>query len=189
MSSNAAMVLWVKLAGGGPDGARRGDQRPPKDRARHSAFRSRAARSVCPRRGSTSGGADRPSRRSARSGGLPLEERITYFFRESGGTYGSPRITLDLWAEAWQVSVNTVAEVMAELGLQGRKPPRDAVADPPGQAEGRSRPGPPPIRRDRPDALWDGDMTEIETDEGKIYLATVLDVFAPLPRLRDGRAP
>ncbi|MFC5958320.1 IS3 family transposase [Streptomyces pratens] len=42
---------------------------------------------------------------------MRLQERITHFFRESGGTYGSPRITLDLWAEGWQVSVNTVAEI------------------------------------------------------------------------------
>ncbi|MEU2248143.1 IS3 family transposase [Streptomyces sp. NPDC019224] len=48
-----------------------------------------------------------------------MEERIIHFFTGSGGTYGSPRITLDLWAEGWQVSVNTVAEIMAELGLQG----------------------------------------------------------------------
>ncbi|MFF3062558.1 IS3 family transposase [Streptomyces sp. NPDC057909] len=53
-----------------------------------------------------------------------LIERIEHFFTASGRTYGSPRITLDLWAEGWQVSVNTVAEIMAELGLQGRKPPR-----------------------------------------------------------------
>ncbi|MFB7667299.1 IS3 family transposase [Kitasatospora sp. NPDC056138] len=53
-----------------------------------------------------------------------LEERITHFFRRSGDTCGSPRITLDLWAEGWKVSVNTVSEIMAELGVQGRKPPR-----------------------------------------------------------------
>jgi hypothetical protein len=63
-----------------------------------------------------------PTPRQVRRAGL--EERITYFFHRSGDTYGSPRVTLDLWAEGWQVSVNTVAEIMAGLGLQGRKPPR-----------------------------------------------------------------
>ncbi|MGW1530431.1 hypothetical protein [Streptomyces sp. NPDC002159] len=33
-----------------------------------------------------------------------MTERITHFFNASGRTYGSPRITLDLWAEGWQVS-------------------------------------------------------------------------------------
>ncbi|WP_169317249.1 IS3 family transposase [Actinacidiphila oryziradicis] len=65
-----------------------------------------------------------PTKREVRR--AKLEERIVHFFTASGQTYGSPRITLDLWAEGWQVSVNTVAEVevMADLGLQGRKPPR-----------------------------------------------------------------
>ncbi|MFI1338309.1 IS3 family transposase [Streptomyces sp. NPDC020845] len=63
-----------------------------------------------------------PTKREARR--AVLAERIRYFFDRSGQTYGSPRITLDLWEEGWQVSQNTVAEIMAELGLQGRKPPR-----------------------------------------------------------------
>jgi putative transposase len=49
-----------------------------------------------------------------------LATRITELFDASGKTYGSPRITLDLRAEGWQVSVNTVARLMADLGLAGR---------------------------------------------------------------------
>ena len=63
-----------------------------------------------------------PTKRETRR--AVLAERIRYFSDCSGRTYGSPRITLDLWEEGWQVSQNTVAEIMAELGLQGRKPPR-----------------------------------------------------------------
>jgi len=29
-----------------------------------------------------------------------------------------------------------------------------------------------------PDVLWTGDLTEIRTDEGKLYLATTLDMFS-----------
>ncbi|MFI9779200.1 IS3 family transposase [Streptomyces sp. NPDC051956] len=57
-------------------------------------------------------------------GRTPSAKRIRCFFDRSGHTYGSQRITLDLWEEGWQVSQNTVAEMQAELGLQGRKPPR-----------------------------------------------------------------
>ncbi|WP_405867812.1 transposase [Streptomyces sp. NBC_01515] len=70
---------------------------------------------------------------------MELGERVTYFFRLSGDTYGSPRITLDLWAQGWKVSVNMVAEIMAGLGLRGPQAPApDEVTAPAGQAEGIS---------------------------------------------------
>ncbi|MFI1293973.1 DDE-type integrase/transposase/recombinase [Streptomyces sp. NPDC020792] len=50
-----------------------------------------------------------------------------------------------------------------------------------------TRPGKRPaaadfVRRDftaeEPDLVWAGDLTEIETGEGKLYLATVIDLFS-----------
>ncbi|MFE7245161.1 IS3 family transposase [Streptomyces sp. NPDC057580] len=129
-----------------------------------------------------------PTKREARR--RQLEERITYFFRESGDTYGSPRVTLDLWAEGWQVSVNTVAEIMADPGLQGRRPPRRRRSL---TRQGKRRAAPDLVHRRfdavAPDVLRVGDMTAIETGEGKLYLATVLDLLASPARLRDGIAP
>ncbi|WP_326586224.1 transposase [Streptomyces sp. NBC_01294] len=52
-----------------------------------------------------------------------MREAIRHFFTASGNTYGSLRITLDLWAEGRQVSENTVAKNVAALSLQGGKPP------------------------------------------------------------------
>jgi putative transposase len=107
-----------------------------------------------------------------------LATRITELFEASGETYGSPRITLDLRAEGWQVSVNTVARLMADLGLAGRVRRR---------RHSLTRQGRRPVARDlvrrhfdavAPDVLWCGDMTEIDTGEGKIYLATVIDMFS-----------
>ncbi|MEU6655680.1 IS3 family transposase [Streptomyces sp. NPDC046900] len=120
---------------------------------------------------------EQPTKREVRR--AALTERITHFFNASGRTYGSPRITLDLWAEGWQVSQNTVAEIMAGLGLQGRKPPR--------RRKSLTRQGKRKVARDlvrrrfdaiAPDVLWWGDMTEIETGEGKLYLASVHDAFS-----------
>jgi putative transposase len=76
------------------------------------------------------------------------------------------------------VSRNTVAEIMAELGLQGRKPPRRrrSLTRP-----GKRKAAPDLVRRKfdaiAPDVLWWGDMTEIDTGEGKLYLASVHDAF------------
>jgi transposase InsO family protein len=107
-----------------------------------------------------------------------LADAIRAIFDDSGDTYGSPRVTQDLWAAGWQVGENTVAKLMASLGLAGRKPKR---------RRNLTRQGKRPAAPDRvgrtfsaaaPNVLWCGDLTEIATDEGKLYLATVLDLFS-----------
>ena len=107
-----------------------------------------------------------------------LAVKIREIFDASGGTYGSPRVTLELHAAGWQVGENTVAALMAQLGLAGRKPKR---------RRNLTKQGKRPVAPDRvdrkfsapaPDVLWCGDMTEIVTDQGKLYLATVLDLFS-----------
>ena len=50
-----------------------------------------------------------------------LTEAIWGSYRASGYTYGSARITADLWEAGWQVSVNIVADIVAEYGWVGRE--------------------------------------------------------------------
>ncbi len=107
-----------------------------------------------------------------------LAEEIEEIFRGSGGTYGSPKVFIELVRRGWRVSVNAVAKVMAELGLAGRKIRRRRSLTRPGK-----RPTAPDfVRRDftaeEPDLVWCGDLTEIDTGEGKLYLATVIDLFS-----------
>ncbi|MFB9739462.1 IS3 family transposase [Streptomyces sp. NPDC057386] len=107
-----------------------------------------------------------------------LAEEIEEIFHRSGGTYGSPKVFIELVRRGWRVSVNTVAKLMAELGLAGRKIRRRRSLTRPGR-----RPAAPDfVRRDfsaeEPDLVWAGDMTEIDTGEGKLYLATVIDLFS-----------
>jgi putative transposase len=107
-----------------------------------------------------------------------LAAKIREIFDASGGTYGCPRVTLELWAAGWQVGENTVARLMAELGLAGRKPKR---------RRSLTRQGKRPVAPDRvdrkfgapaPDVLWCGDMTEIVSDQSKLYLRVVIDLFS-----------
>ena len=72
-----------------------------------------------------------------------LDDEIKRLFTASGGTYGSPRLTDDLREAGWKTSPETVAARMATLGLAGRPPKRRRVADPTGQAAGRTGPGAP----------------------------------------------
>jgi transposase InsO family protein len=99
-------------------------------------------------------------------------------FDASGGTYGSPRIGDELREQGWRVSDNTIAQLMAELGLVARVRRR---------RRGLTRQGKRPAAADlvkrkftapAPDVTWCGDMTEIVTGEGKLYLATVIDLYS-----------
>jgi putative transposase len=61
------------------------------------------------------------SPRHARRAALTAE--IGRLFAVYKGTYGSPRIRTDLREQGWQVSVNTVAKIMRELGLVASQAP------------------------------------------------------------------
>ncbi len=107
-----------------------------------------------------------------------LDGAVRAAFEASGRTYGSPRVYAELRAAGWRVGVNTVAASMAAQGLVGRKPRRCRGLT---RRDRRVIPFTDLLNRDftatRPNARWIGDITEIPTDEGKLYLATVLDLF------------
>jgi putative transposase len=113
--------------------------------------------------------------REARRQALAAEVRR--LFRAHRGTYGSPRITADLREAGWKVSENTVAEVMRELGLAARRKNKRRSTTRPGKGRWRA---PDLVKRDFPaqkiNTKWYGDGTEIKTAEGKLYLASVLDM-------------
>ena len=106
-----------------------------------------------------------------------LKVAIRRWFAKHHGTYGSPRITADLRDEGWRVSENTVAQLMRELGLQARRKPRRRHTTRQGRGKWRAQ---DLIRRDfaasELNRKWYGDGTEINTDEGKLYLDSVLDM-------------
>ncbi|MFK0297553.1 IS3 family transposase [Streptomyces sp. NPDC090442] len=90
-----------------------------------------------------------------------LTMAIREVFDRSGGTYGSPRIHIELRGRGWRVSKNTIAKIMAELGLAGRVRKR---------RRSLTRQGKRPAARDlvrrkftapAPDVAWCGDMTEM----------------------------
>ena len=121
---------------------------------------------------------DRPPTPAARRRAA-VDAAVAASFDASGGTYGSPRVHADLVAAGWRVSVNTVAVAMARQHLVARVKKRRVNLTRPDK---RRRPFPDLVRRDftapAPNVKWVGDMTEIPTDEGKLYLATVLDLFS-----------
>ena len=117
---------------------------------------------------------DASPRRSRRRA---LAAEVARLFAAHRGTYGAPRITADLREAGWRVSENTVAQVMREQRLVARVKRRRRATTRPGRGRWRA---PDLIGRDFPaerlNQKWYGDGTEVPTDEGKLYLASVLDV-------------
>jgi putative transposase len=106
-----------------------------------------------------------------------LAAEVRRLFKAHRGTYGSPRITADLREAGWQVSENTVAALMREQGLAARRKKKRRSITRPGKGRWRAA---DLIRRDFPadklNTKWYGDGTEIKTGEGKLYLASVMDM-------------
>ncbi len=111
-----------------------------------------------------------------------LDAKVKEIFEDSGGepgTYGSPRIHGELRDQGWVVTEKTVAASMARQGLVARPKKRFRCLTRPDK---RAVPFPDLVKRDfsapAPNLKWCGDMTEIPTAEGKLYLADVEDLFS-----------
>jgi putative transposase len=108
-----------------------------------------------------------------------LDAAVAEAFEAAHGLHGSPRILVDLRAAGWVVSEKTVAKSMARQGLVARPKKRRKNLTRPDK---RAVPFPDLVKRDftapAPNVTWVGDMTEIPTDEGKLYLSTAIDLFS-----------
>jgi putative transposase len=106
-----------------------------------------------------------------------LKAEVRRWFEAHDGKYGSPRITADLREAGWRVSENTVAALMREQGLAARRKRRRKSTTRPGRGRWRAL---DLVKRDFPtgniNCKWYGDGTEIPTGEGKLQLASVLDM-------------
>ncbi len=107
-----------------------------------------------------------------------LLRRIEASFEASHGTYGSPRVYHDVKATS-PCSVNRVARLMRLRGLRAKTTRRFRSTTK--RAVGRPV-APNRLQRDftahAPNEKWLADITYIPTQEGWLYLATVLDVYS-----------
>ena len=109
-----------------------------------------------------------------------LGEQIERIHRDSGETYGAPRVHAQLGREGIGVSRKRVERLMAQQGLQGafmRKRWRGCTRRDP-----KATPAPDLVKRDftapGPNRLRVADISRIPTGEGPLWLATVRDAFS-----------
>ena len=114
-----------------------------------------------------------PSRRATSD--ATLIESIRAAHTASHGTYGAPRIQVDLATKGVRVSRKRIARLMEHAGLAGVSRRRFAVTT---RRDG-SRQAPDLVERnftaEQPDQLWVADITYVPTWSGFLYLAIVLD--------------
>ena len=109
-----------------------------------------------------------------------LLKHIRAIHADSRGTYGSPRVHAELTLGlGLPVNEKRVARLMRAAGIRGlywrrRRgcTVRDPDAEPAGDLVNRQ------FTATAPNQLWVTDITEHPTDEGKLYCAAVMDVFA-----------
>ncbi len=106
-----------------------------------------------------------------------LDAAVRRSFEDSHGDYGSPRVLADLREWGWRVSKKSVEASMARQGLVARPKRRFRSLTRPDKA---APPAPDLLGRDfsaqTVNEKWCGDLTEIPTAEGKLYLAAVEDL-------------
>jgi putative transposase len=117
----------------------------------------------------------RPSPAERQEATLVAEIRTIH--RQSSQSYGSPRVHAELRRRGWKVNHKRVERLMATHGIIGHRPRRRRSLT---KADTAAAPAPDLLGRlfdpDRPDVAWCGDVTYIRTDEGWLYLASVLDL-------------
>jgi putative transposase len=106
-----------------------------------------------------------------------LVAEVLAIHRESKGTYGSPRVHAELRRRGRPVNRKRIQRLMRQHGIVGHRPRRRRSLTKPDAA---TPPAPDLLGRlfdpDHPDVAWCGDVTYIPTDEGWLYLASVIDL-------------
>lgn len=108
-----------------------------------------------------------------------LLEEIKRIFKDSRETYPSPRIHRTLHDQGYMVGRNRVAKIMRENGIRAVRPRRQKRTTDSNHAFpiaenilGRHFEAPAPNK------VWLTDITYIETGEGWLFLAAVLDIHS-----------
>jgi putative transposase len=109
-----------------------------------------------------------------------LAQEIDLIHARSRQTYGSPRVMQELRKKGRRHGRHRIARLMQEKGLCGRQKGRHRVQTTDSNhdhpiAPNRLAEAP---KATAPNQLWVADITYIETKEGWLYLAAILDLYS-----------
>jgi transposase InsO family protein len=110
---------------------------------------------------------------------VDLATRVTAIHAAHRGRYGAPRIHAQMSRDGVRTSRKRVARLMKERGLRAHRPRRYRSTTDSNHAL--------PVAKNvlgrrfdttRPNEVWVGDITYLETGEGWLYVAVLLDLFS-----------
>ena len=109
-----------------------------------------------------------------------LLKAIRRVHKESRETYGSLRIHAELKREGHIVGKHRIARLMKVNGIRGKAPKRKHPRTTQRKADALAAPNllAQDFTTSKPNEKWLADITYIDTDEGWLYLAAVLDLYA-----------
>ena len=109
-----------------------------------------------------------------------LVEQVVAAHRRSRGNYGAPRILAELKAAGVRTSEKRCARLMKQHGICGRKRHRRRPRTTDSTHQQPTAPNVLALVAEptAPDQVWVTDITYLETAEGWLYLAAILDVFS-----------
>jgi transposase InsO family protein len=108
-----------------------------------------------------------------------LYKQIEAVYNDNHGVYGSPRIYYELKDQGVACSENRIARLMRLRGLKAKQSKRFRSTTKRNQAD----PAAPNLLKrnfeaEQPDQKWLADITYIPTQEGWLYLASILDLYS-----------
>ncbi len=107
-----------------------------------------------------------------------VQERIVYYYHDSEKRYGAPKITVLLHREGFTTTERTVGKYMNELGLRSIVSKKFKVTT---TNSNHDLPIAPNILNQdfsvsAPNKVWVADITYIPCRQGRLYLASILDL-------------
>ena len=108
-----------------------------------------------------------------------LLDKIKDSYQDSHKTYGSPRICTELRASGEKCSRKRIARIMKENDMAAKMKKRFKVTT---KANPNEVPAPNLLNQDfvakEPNQRWVADFTYVDTKEGWLYVAAVMDLFS-----------
>lgn len=121
----------------------------------------------------------RHSEKSREGRDKAMVEHIKTAYEQGRGTYGSPRITIELNERGIGCSENRVARIMRKYGIVAKTKRKFKVTT---NSKHKKSVSANLVKQEfvaqHPNQLWTSDITYVWTKEGWLYLAVILDVFS-----------